>query len=109
VTWDDGGLQQAARGSSPPEASDHFDLPWVVRVKLARRIAIAQGHLSSVERSLQQRETLAPDLLLQVAAVRGALARVSEVLCEEFLIERAGARTSEARSKAIRELVRLFR
>ena len=63
----------------------HLCMPEESRKKAARRLAIARGHLESVQRQLQDPHAYCVDVLRQLKAVQGALEGASAVVLRGHL------------------------
>jgi CsoR family transcriptional regulator, copper-sensing transcriptional repressor len=77
--------------SSHPEAeADEAEHPHVHSEESLRRIANRlsriEGHIRGIKRMVQESEPC-PDVLVQLAAVRGAIDRVSRIILDEHLTE----------------------
>ena len=71
--------------SSPKKAHTHVHDPDAQR-KLMNRLARIEGHVRGV-RTMIARNEPCPDVLLQIAAVRGALDRVARLILDEHITE----------------------
>ncbi|MCC5638412.1 metal-sensitive transcriptional regulator [Nostoc sp. CHAB 5844] len=54
--------------------------------KIVNRLSRIEGHIRGIKTMVQQ-STPCPDVLLQIAAVRGALDRVARIVLDEHLTE----------------------
>lgn len=60
-------------------------MPIESRKQAARRLAIARGHLESIQRMLDDPDAYCIDVLRQLKAVQGALERAGEVVLRGHL------------------------
>ena len=60
-------------------------MPAESRKRAVRRLAIAKGHLESIQRMLEDPEVYCIDVLRQLKAVQGALAGAGEVILRGHL------------------------
>lgn len=63
----------------------HLCMPEDSRRKAARRLAIAKGHLESIQRQLENPHAYCIDVLKQLSAVQGALSGAGEVVLRGHL------------------------
>lgn len=70
---------------SAPVPGHHLCMPEEPRRKAGRRLAIAKGHLESIQRMLDDPEVYCMDVLRQIKAVQGALDGISEVVLRGHL------------------------
>ncbi|WP_022802531.1 metal-sensitive transcriptional regulator [Deinococcus ficus] len=70
-------------------------MPDVSRKAARRRLAIARGHLESIQRMLDDPDVYCVDILKQLKAVQGALAGTGEVVLRGHL--EAHVATAESR------------
>jgi CsoR family transcriptional regulator, copper-sensing transcriptional repressor len=68
-----------------PEAHEHLCMPEDARKRAHRRIAIARGHLESIQKMLEDPEAYCVDVLMQLKAVQGALSGVGDVVLRGHL------------------------
>ena len=54
--------------------------------RIANRLSRIEGHIRGIKRMVQESEPC-PDVLVQLAAVRGAIDRVSRIILDEHLTE----------------------
>ncbi|MBW4700305.1 MAG: metal-sensitive transcriptional regulator [Aphanocapsa lilacina HA4352-LM1] len=66
-------------------ATHHLCMPAQSRQQAARRLAIAKGHLESIQKMLDDPEIYCIDVLRQLKAVQGALSRAGEVVLRGHL------------------------
>ncbi len=88
----------------------HLCMPEEARVKAARRLAIARGHLESVRRSLEDPDVYCVDVLRQLKAVQGALEGAAAVVLRGHLeahVATAHERGDEKR--IVDELMEVFK
>lgn len=71
----------------PPAAEQHLHLDPQVRENAALRLKSARGHLDGIVRMLEDPSVYCVDVLKQVKAVQGALARVSENVLRSHIRE----------------------
>ncbi len=62
--------------------------------KIVNRLSRIEGHIRGIKGMVQQ-NTPCPDVLLQIAAVRGALDRVARIVLDEHLTECIGRAAQE--------------
>jgi CsoR family transcriptional regulator, copper-sensing transcriptional repressor len=67
------------------DSSHALCMPEDARKRAVRRIAIATGHLESIQRSLSDPHVYCVDVLVQLKAVQGALSGISEVVLRGHL------------------------
>lgn len=70
---------------APDHGHDHVHDPESLK-RLVNRIARIEGHLRGVKTMIQESRPC-PDVLVQIAAVRGALDRVARLILDEHLSE----------------------
>jgi DNA-binding FrmR family transcriptional regulator len=63
----------------------HLCMPEDARKRAHRRIAIARGHLESIQRMLEDPRVYCVDVLVQLKAVQGALSGVGDVVLRGHL------------------------
>lgn len=63
----------------------HLCMPEAARKVVARRLAIARGHLESILNALQRHDTYCVDVLRQIKAVQGALEKAGQITLESHL------------------------
>jgi CsoR family transcriptional regulator, copper-sensing transcriptional repressor len=63
----------------------HLCMPEEPRRRASRRLAIAKGHLESIQRMMENPEVYCMDVLRQIKAVQGALDGISEVVLRGHL------------------------
>ncbi|MBB6099725.1 DNA-binding FrmR family transcriptional regulator [Deinobacterium chartae] len=88
----------------------HLCMPEDARVKAARRLAIARGHLESVRRSLENPDVYCVDVLKQLKAVQGAIEGAAAVVLRGHL--EAHVATAHERGdeqKIVDELMEVFK
>ena len=66
-------------------AGGHLCMPEAARKVVARRLAIAKGHLESILRALEKHDTYCVDVLRQIKAVQGALEKAGQITLENHL------------------------
>jgi DNA-binding FrmR family transcriptional regulator len=72
--------------SAPTAQPDtHLCMPEDTRKRAHRRIAIARGHLESIQRMLEDPHVYCVDVLLQLKAVQGALEGAGQVVLRGHL------------------------
>ncbi len=72
--------------------------------QLIHRVAGVEGHVGSLKKMIEDGRG-APEILMQLSAIRAALERLSSIVFEEFVEERLAAIDSEAdRQAAISEI-----
>ena len=76
---------EAAQASRPEGRPHHLCMPQESRDKAARRLAIARGHLESVQRQLEDPHAYCVDVLRQLKAVQGALEGAGAVILRGHL------------------------
>ena len=74
----------------PPTIASHaahkgLCMPAESRKRAVRRLAIAKGHLESIQRMLEDPEVYCIDVLRQLKAVQGALSGAGEVILRGHL------------------------
>lgn len=67
------------------QASSHLCMPEDSRKQAIRRLAIAKGHLESIQRMLENPHIYCVDVLRQIKAVQGALDGAGEVVLRGHL------------------------
>ena len=77
-------MPEAAAGAP---AAAHLHLDEEVRLDAALRLKSARGHLDGIVRMLEDPAVYCVDVLKQVKAVQGALARVSENVLRSHIRE----------------------
>jgi len=60
-------------------------MPDAARKVVARRLAIAKGHLESIMHALERHDTYCVDVLRQIKAVQGALEKAGQITLESHL------------------------
>lgn len=79
-----------AHGEALPEHTDVANHPHVHSEESLRRIvnrlSRVEGHIRGIKMMVQESRPC-PDVLVQIAAVRGALDRVSRIILDEHLTE----------------------
>ncbi|MDS3861570.1 metal-sensing transcriptional repressor [Thermosynechococcaceae cyanobacterium BACA0444] len=68
-----------------PEAADHVHSPES-RKAILNRLARLEGHIRGIKNMVIE-ERPCPDVLIQIAAVRGALDRVARLILDEHLTQ----------------------
>ena len=71
--------------AKPSDSSHALCMPDDARKRAVRRIAIATGHLESIQRMLSDPHVYCVDVLVQLKAVQGALSGISEVVLRGHL------------------------
>ncbi|MEH2056718.1 MAG: metal-sensing transcriptional repressor [Nostoc sp.] len=71
----------------------HFHSEESLR-RIVNRLSRIEGHVRGIKTMVQQ-STPCPDVLLQIAAVRGALDRVARIVLDEHLTECIGRAAQE--------------
>lgn len=74
-------------------AHPHFHSEESLR-RIVNRLSRIEGHVRGIKTMVQQ-STPCPDVLLQIAAVRGALDRVARIVLDEHLTECIGRAAQE--------------
>jgi DNA-binding FrmR family transcriptional regulator len=74
-----------AHAHSSHAADGHLCMPEPARKVVARRLAIAKGHLESILRALEKHDTYCVDVLRQIKAVQGALEKAGQITLESHL------------------------
>jgi len=67
--------------------------------KIVNRLSRIEGHIRGIKGMVQQNSPC-PDVLLQIAAVRGALDRVARIVLDEHLTECIGRAAQEGNMEA---------
>ncbi|NJK43097.1 MAG: metal-sensitive transcriptional regulator [Pleurocapsa sp. SU_196_0] len=67
------------------DAHDHLCMPEEARKRAHRRIAIARGHLESIQKMLEDPHAYCVDVLMQLKAVQGALSGAGDVVLRGHL------------------------
>ncbi len=73
------------RGAQQVTEREHLCMPEDARKRARRRIAIARGHLESIQKMLEDPHAYCVDVLVQLKAVQGALSGVGEVVLRGHL------------------------
>src|SRR5690625_7578318 len=76
---------EAAIGTGQKPVSEPLHLNPEVRVDVVRRLKSSRGHLDGIERMLEDPGVYCVDVLDQVKAVQGALARVNEAVLRSHI------------------------
>ncbi len=72
--------------------------------QLIHRVAGVEGHVGSLKKMIED-DRGAPEILMQLSAIRASLERLASIVFEEFVEERLAAVESEAdRQAAIAEI-----
>jgi CsoR family transcriptional regulator, copper-sensing transcriptional repressor len=71
--------------ASSPELHPHVHDPESLR-RIVNRLSRIEGHIRGIKTMVQESRPC-PDVLVQIAAVRGALDRVARVILDEHLTE----------------------
>ncbi len=71
--------------ATEPVNSQHLCMPEEPRRRASRRLAIAKGHLESIQRMMEDPHVYCMDVLRQIKAVQGALDGISEVVLRGHL------------------------
>jgi CsoR family transcriptional regulator, copper-sensing transcriptional repressor len=71
--------------TTAPVPGHHLCMPEEPRRRASRRLAIAKGHLESIQRMMDDPEVYCMDVLRQIKAVQGALDGISEVVLRGHL------------------------
>jgi DNA-binding FrmR family transcriptional regulator len=80
-------LQDQINHSHDPDASDHAHVHSEESLRrIVNRLSRIEGHIRGIKTMVQQNSPC-PDVLLQIAAVRGALDRVARIVLDEHLNE----------------------
>jgi len=80
-------LQDQINHSHTPDTSDHAHVHSVESLRrIVNRLSRIEGHIRGIKTMVQQNSPC-PDVLLQIAAVRGALDRVARIVLDEHLNE----------------------
>jgi CsoR family transcriptional regulator, copper-sensing transcriptional repressor len=66
-------------------SSTHLCMPEDARKRASRRIAIARGHLESIQKMLENPDVYCMDVLMQLKAVQGALSGAGDVVLRGHL------------------------
>ncbi|OGA70458.1 MAG: hypothetical protein A3G81_13795 [Betaproteobacteria bacterium RIFCSPLOWO2_12_FULL_65_14] len=67
------------------EAGGRLCMPDATRNVVARRLAIAKGHLESILQAVQKEDVYCMDVLRQIRAVEGALQKAGQITLESHL------------------------
>lgn len=67
------------------EAGGRLCMPESARKVVARRLAIAKGHLQSILHALEKHDAYCVDVLRQIKAVQGALEKAGQITLESHL------------------------
>lgn len=76
---------EAAIGTGQKSVSEPLHLNPEVRVDVVRRLKSSRGHLDGIVRMLEDPGVYCVDVLNQVKAVQGALARVNEAVLRSHI------------------------
>jgi DNA-binding FrmR family transcriptional regulator len=76
-----------------PHSHNHVHDPESLR-RILNRLARVEGHIRGIKTMVQESRPC-PDVLVQIAAVRGALDRVARIILDEHLSECIGRAASE--------------
>lgn len=79
--------------STPQHAHPHVHSEESLR-RIVNRLSRIEGHIRGVK-SMVQESRPCPDVLVQIAAIRGALDRVARIILDEHLTECVGRAASE--------------
>lgn len=95
---------------SPVGQAHHLCMPAESRKKAARRLAIARGHLESIQRQLDDPHAYCVDVLRQLKAVQGALEGAAGVVLRGHLEAHvATAATRGDEQEIVDELMEVFK
>ncbi len=97
-------------GETAAAGEHHLCMPEDARKKAARRLAIARGHLESIQRQLEDPHAYCVDVLRQLKAVQGALTGAAGVVLRGHLeahVATASARGDE--QEIVDELMEVFK
>src|SRR5579883_122946 len=94
-SWQDNNLEsEYTNHNSQGQASHpHVHSEESLR-RLVNRLSRIEGHIRGIKTMVQQ-SSPCPDVLLQIAAVRGALDRVARIVLDEHLTECIGRAAQE--------------
>ncbi len=81
----------------------HLCMPQGTREVVARRLAIAKGHLESILQALQKHDTYCVDVLRQIKAVQGALDKAGQLTLEGHLRTHVATAAERGDTEAIVE------
>ncbi|MFB2936582.1 metal-sensitive transcriptional regulator [Aerosakkonemataceae cyanobacterium BLCC-F154] len=91
---------------SHPDDSSHHDRPTHHHVhseeslrRIINRLSRIEGHIRGIK-SMVQESRSCPDVLVQIAAVRGALDRVARMILDEHLTDCIGRAAKEGNIEA---------
>ncbi|NEP18963.1 MAG: metal-sensitive transcriptional regulator [Leptolyngbya sp. SIO4C1] len=73
------------RPSAPPNTHGHVHSEESIR-RIVNRLSRIEGHIRGIKTMVQE-ERPCPDVLVQVAAIKGALDRVARAILDEHLSE----------------------
>ena len=80
-----GDAHDAGGESRTPVVPQHLCMPAGSRKQAARRLAIARGHLESIQRMLEDPHVYCVDVLRQLKAVQGALDGAGDIVLRGHL------------------------
>jgi DNA-binding FrmR family transcriptional regulator len=78
-------------------------MPEATRKVVARRLAIAKGHLESILHALEKPHTYCIDVLRQIKAVQGALEKAGQITLEGHLRAHVATAAERGDTEAIVE------
>lgn len=78
-------MNAPSNASAVCHATGKLCMPEASRKVVAKRLAIAKGHLESILRALEKPDTYCVDVLRQIKAVQGALEKAGQITLEHHL------------------------
>lgn len=84
--------------SHPPATHTHVHSEESLR-RVVNRLSRIEGHIRGIKTMIQESRPC-PDVLVQIAAVRGALDRVARIVLDEHLTECVGRAAKEGKIEA---------
>lgn len=84
-------------------AGGRLCMPEATRRVVARRLAIAKGHLESILHALERPHTYCVDVLRQIKAVQGALEKAGQITLEGHLRAHVATAAERGDTEAIVE------
>jgi CsoR family transcriptional regulator, copper-sensing transcriptional repressor len=84
-------------------AGGRLCMPEAARKIVARRLAIARGHLESILHALDKHDTYCVDVLRQIKAVQGALEKAGQITLEGHLRSHVATAAERGDTEAIVE------
>ncbi len=84
----------------------HLCMPEAPRLEAAKRIKVAKGHLDAIARMLENPEIYCVDVMKQVKAVMGSLAKANDVILEGHLVNHVAQASKHKEADAmVKELM----